>query len=137
MRAQPLSSLLVAALLLAILLDTAAQLLWKWAVAGLPDAADPWLLLRAVVGQPLFLIVAALFLLQLFNWLKVLDHADLSFAQPITSLSYVTVTGLSMLLFDEPLGLLKMAGILCILVGVWIISQGQPLTLPGTPESPP
>ena len=80
-------------------------------------------------------IVAVIFLLQLFNWLKVLGQADLSFATPITSLSFVTVAGLSTLLFDEPVGAAKVAGILCILAGVWVISQGQRWTQ--APEARP
>ena len=90
---------------------------------------QPFAPVEAVLAQPLFLVVVAVFLGQLFNWLKVLEHADLSFAQPITSLAYVTVTGLSWLLFAEPVGWLKMAGILCILAGVWLISGGQRITV--------
>ena len=119
-----LTPILAIGLMLAIILDTAGQLLWKFAVGTLPNAGF-WPSAKAVLAQPLFVGVAAIFLLQLFNWLKVLDQADLSFAQPITSLSYVTVAGLSKLLFDEPVGAIKVAGILCILAGVWVISRGR------------
>lgn len=120
-----LTRTLTIGLALAIVLDTAGQLLWKYAVETLPHSQAFWPSAEAVLAQPWFLVVIALFLCQLFNWLQVLEHADLSFAQPITSLSYVTVSGLSWLLFGEALGWLKILGVLCILAGVWLISQGR------------
>ncbi|MBF0461039.1 MAG: EamA family transporter [Magnetococcales bacterium] len=122
--------ILAVGLALAIFLDTASQLLWKAAVATLPSTPDLFPVLQAIRTQPLFLLVGILFLCQLFNWLKVLQQADLSFAQPITSLSYVAVSLLSARWLDESLGLLKGIGIFCILAGVWLISQGQRLTDP-------
>src|SRR5262249_15386197 len=92
---------------LAIILDTARQLLWKFCVDGLPPVSDAWHVAEAVLRQPLFLVLAGIFLLQLFNWLKVLEHADLSYAQPITSLSYIAVCVLSAILFGEHIGFAK------------------------------
>lgn len=89
-----------------------------------------------MLHQPWFIVLAAIFLLQLFNWMKVLEHADLSFAQPITSLSYVTVCVLSAILFGEHIGAVKIAGVLCVLAGVWLVSQGEPQAQdnPGAPS---
>lgn len=117
---------LVIGLGLVIILDTAGQLLWKFAVENLPATAALWEMVEAVLHEPWFLVVAAIFLCQLANWLKVLERADLSFALPITSLSYITVLGLSCLLFDEPVGLVKGVGVACVLTGVWLIGQGDP-----------
>ena len=114
-------------LALAIMLDTASQLLWKFSVASLPHTSGLWQTAEAVLKQPLFIVLAGIFLCQLVNWLKVLEYADLSFAQPITSLSYITVGVLSRVLFGEHIGVAKTAGILCVLCGVWLVSQGKPL----------
>jgi drug/metabolite transporter (DMT)-like permease len=116
---------LIAGLGLAIALDTAGQLLWKVCVAGLPASAEPGPIVLAVLHQPLCLVLVAIFLLQLFNWLKVLEHADLSYAQPITSLSYVTVCLLSATLLDERIGLAKTIGVLCVLSGVVLVGQSK------------
>ncbi|MBY0575458.1 MAG: EamA family transporter [Gallionellaceae bacterium] len=112
-------------LALAVILDTAGQLLWKFAVERLPDTPAFWPTIEAVAQQPWFLAVIAVFLCQLFVWLKVLENADLSFAQPITSLSYLTVCGFSWMLFDDHIGPLKGVGILCVLAGVLLISRGK------------
>jgi drug/metabolite transporter (DMT)-like permease len=107
-----------------IALDTVAQLVWKAAALQLPAVTGTEAAVRAVLQQPLFLALAALFLLQLWVWLKVLEHADLSFAQPVTALSYVTVCGLSMVWFGETLDIRKLAGIGLVLLGVWFVSRG-------------
>ena len=118
---------LVIGLAFAIILDTAGQLLWKFSVASLSHTSGLWPTAEAILRQPLFIVLAGIFLCQLINWLKVLEYADLSFAQPITSLSYVTVCVLSAFLFGEHIGFAKTAGVLCVLCGVWLVSQGKPL----------
>lgn len=120
-----LTRVLALGLTLAIILDTAGQLLWKFAAKRLPDTTTLWATIEAVAQQPWFLAVAAVFLCQLFVWLKVLENADLSFAQPITSLSYLTVCGFSWVIFDDHIVLTTGAGILCVLAGVWLISRGK------------
>src|SRR5689334_20716682 len=88
---------LLIGLAVAIVLDTALQLVWKTGVAAIPETSSPWETIVAVARAPIFLVVAALMAAQLVNWLKVLDHADLSYAKPFTSLGYVTVCVLSVL----------------------------------------
>jgi drug/metabolite transporter (DMT)-like permease len=114
-------------LTVAITLDTAGQLLWKVCITGLPANSDPWSIASAVFHQPLFIVLAAIFLAQLFNWLRVLELADLSYAQPITSLSYVTVCLLSAYLLGEHIGFVKALGVFCVLCGVLLLSRGKPV----------
>jgi drug/metabolite transporter (DMT)-like permease len=122
---QPIQSkrVLTIGLALAIALDTAGQLIWKVSVASLPVSTDPWPIVLAALHQPLFVALVAIFLLQLFNWLKVLERADLSYAQPITSLSYVTVCVLSAALLGERIGFTKTIGVICVLGGVVLVSR--------------
>lgn len=91
------------------MLDTVVQLLWKLAATGL----DPIIIALVVI----------FFITQLFNWLRVLQMSDLSYSQPITALSYITVLGLSALWFGEHIDALKVAGIVLVLAGVWFISR--------------
>ena len=119
---------LAAGLLLAILIDTALQLVWKSAVLSLPSDGSPWLNVQAILHSPLFIFVIFLMACQFFNWLMVLGNADLSYAQPVTSLSYVSVFFLSVLYLKEAADLFQIAGIMLVLVGVWFISQTEHLT---------
>src|SRR6516164_5901083 len=114
---------LAAGLLLAILIDTALQLVWKSAVLTLPQDGSPWLNVQAILQTPRFVFVIFLMACQFFNWLMILGDADLSYAQPITSLSYVSVFFLSVLYLKEAADVFQIAGIMLVLVGVWFISQ--------------
>jgi drug/metabolite transporter (DMT)-like permease len=119
---------LAVGLLIAILIDTALQLVWKSAVLTLPHDGSPWLNVQAILQNPRFVFVIFLMGCQFFNWLMILGDADLSYAQPITSLSYVSVFFLSVLYLKEAADLFQIAGIMLVLVGVWFISQTEHLT---------
>jgi drug/metabolite transporter (DMT)-like permease len=110
-------------LTLAIVMDTFVQLCWKVAVERIPDTIGLWESLYHIIPDPIFQVALLLFILQFFNWMMVLARADLSYVQPVTALSYITVSGASMILFHERISLLRVAGLAMILLGVWFISR--------------
>ena len=119
---------LAVGLFIAILIDTTLQLVWKSAVLTLPHDGSPWLNVQAILQNPRFVFVIFLMGCQFFNWLMILGDADLSYAQPITSLSYVSVFFLSVLYLKEAADVFQIAGIMLVLAGVWFISQTEHLT---------
>ena len=121
----PLPARLAIGLFLAIALDTALQTIWKRAALSLPANAvsDPVSTVLSVLRQPMFLLVGLLIALQMINWLKVLDDADVSFALPITALSYVSVAGISAIWLGEALTPGKVFGVALILAGVYLVSR--------------
>lgn len=126
-------------LALTIVMDTLAQLSWKFAVEQVPDTIELWQSVIATLSEPWLYVALLLYILQFFNWMIVLSHADLSYAQPITALSYVTVSGASSALFHEHLSLLRVVGLVMILLGVWFISRTSHRTtetLSGQSEQP-
>ena len=125
---------LVVGLAVAIALDTALQLVWKAGIADLPAASSLRELVVAVARHPIFILVVALMAAQLVNWLKVLDHADLSYAKPFTSLSYITVCVLSVVILGEHIAPLQLVGIVVVVAGVWCVSQTGRTTLDGKAE---
>ncbi len=127
---------LVCGLALAVGLDTVVQVLWKMAAETLPPSSSIETTMTAALNHPIFLLVILLLACQLVNWLKVLDHADLSYAQPITSLSYVSVCLCSAIYLKEPIDPLQLVGIGFILAGVWFISRTSHVT-PARRESGP
>ena len=114
---------LVFRLALAIALDTAVHIVWKLAVLQLPDPGSLSASVEAALHEPLFLLVAALYVWQLLNWLRVLESSDLSYSQPITALSLIAVFVLSVLYLDESVDALKVLGIALVFAGVWFISR--------------
>jgi len=119
-------------LALAIALDTITQMCWKSAVEHVPESLGLWPSLAYAFSLPLFHLTLLLFLLQFVNWMTVLAHADLSYAQPITALSYVTVSAASIIFFHEPLSSLRLTGLVLILLGVWFISRTDHRTADST-----
>jgi drug/metabolite transporter (DMT)-like permease len=115
-------------LLIAILLDTVLQIVWKSAVLSLPNDGSSWLNMQAILHSPRFIFLIVLMAWQFFNWLMVLGDADLSYAQPLTALSYVSVFCLSVFYFNEAVDLIRITGILFVLAGVWFISQTDHVT---------
>ncbi len=111
----------------AIVLDTAVQTVWKHAAGMLPDdaGAHPAGVISALLRHPVFLAVAVLIALQMINWLKVLDDADVSFALPITALSYISVTAVSAVWLHEAVTLGRVAGMALILAGVFLVSRTE------------
>lgn len=109
-------------LVLAVVLDTAVQISWKAAEMNIPSSATAMQTILATLTQPLFYGAVLMFVVQYVNWMNVLKHVDLSFAQPITSLSNVTILLLSASLLHEDVTLTRWAGVALILAGVWFIS---------------
>jgi len=110
----------------AIAIDTSIQIFWKLGVLDIPETTSPWAFVTAMAERPVFLLVLALMLAQLINWVKVLALADLSFAKPICALSYVTVSLVSYFALGEKLHPVQIAGIFIIVIGVWFVSRGGP-----------
>ena len=123
MAAPAVPAALVLRLALAIALDTAVQVLWKVGAEQLPGSASVSAAAEAALHQPVFLLVAALFCWQLVNWLHVLENSDLSYAQPITSLSFVSVFAVSAAWLGESVDTPKVIGIGLVFAGVWCISR--------------
>jgi drug/metabolite transporter (DMT)-like permease len=118
-------------LVLAIVVDSAIQIFWKTAVLDLPDDASFF----AIFKEPLFLVVITIMTLQFFNWMVVLANADLSFAQPVTALSYVCVAVMSAIFLRESVDVVQMLGIALVIAGVYFISRTDHLTKRAEPEA--
>jgi len=115
-------------LALAVALDTALGLTWKAAAMRLPPVQGWRGEALAVLHQPLFAAVLLIYILQFFNWMAVLAESDISFAQPISTVSIVTVSLLSVYIFGEWISATHGVGIALIFAGVWLISTTPILT---------
>lgn len=108
-------------LALAIILDSITQIVWKEMVMRVPTQAGIAGGIRVMLFEPLFAVLLALLAAQFFNWMMVISRSDISFAQPITALSYVVVAALAAFYFGEHFSATRGAAILLILAGVWLI----------------
>ena len=121
---------------IAILLDSATQLVWKQLVMRLPGGKTPAMILDCL-HQPLLALLIALMLIQFFNWMFVISRSDVSYAQPITAASYVSVTFISHLYLGERLSALRVVALGLILAGVWLIGTTPLRTMRAPAGRPP
>ncbi len=114
---------LAVGLAITVLIDTVVQLAWKIGVVALPELSLSLATLDAVLRQPAFYLMFVLLLVQLVNWLIVLDQADVSFAQPFTSFSRVSVFVASAFYLGERVTIAQVLGVLMVCAGAWCISR--------------
>lgn len=65
----------------------------------------------------------AIYVAGTFFWLMVLSRVDLSFAYPMTSLSYLLIVLSSWYFLGESISPLRIVGVVTIIVGVSLIAQ--------------
>ncbi|CEG57368.1 membrane protein of unknown function [Legionella fallonii LLAP-10] len=112
-------------LLIAIILDTFIQLIWKKFAIEITIDTNFINQFQSYIKNPLLLLMLILFATQLINWLLLLTKTDLSFVYPLTALSYVTIAISSHYFLGESLSWLKILGILIIMIGVNFISFSE------------
>lgn len=119
---------LLTGLLAAVLFDTLLQITWKSAILESPPDASPLEAIASLLSNRALIGIIAIMAMQFFNWLRVLAEADLSYAKPMASLSYVFVPVVSVLMLHEAIDGFEIAGVAFVTAGVWFISQTKPIT---------
>ena len=111
-----------------VLLTVYGQLVVKWQVnnAAGPgsDPSDRAALLLRLLANPWVLSALSAAFGAALCWMLAMVKLELSHAYPFVSLSFVLVLLLSAVLFGEPLSWAKVLGILLIVAGVAVGSQG-------------
>lgn len=114
-------------ILLAVLLNTAAQLLLK---AGMNRMGQFELafskmfnLGTQILVNPFLMLGFATYVISMLIWMYVLSKVEVSFAYPMISLGYVLNAITAYYLFGESLSMLRMLGILTILCGVYLVAR--------------
>ena len=92
------------------IVDTVAQLIMKKGLAGSP--------LLAWAG-------VIIYVLNFFLWIVILYKVDLSIAMPVGSFSYILVPLAAILFLHEHVDLIRWAGIICIVSGIYFVSQSK------------
>jgi drug/metabolite transporter (DMT)-like permease len=75
--------------------------------------------------SPLLIVGVAIFGISTLLWLFALAKADLSFAYPFLSLTYIVVLFGGALLFHESVTLMRVIGFAVIVTGVWIVARSE------------
>ncbi len=113
---------------LTILLTTYGQLVIKWQVAAAgafpADPGDKILFLARLLLNPWIISALAAALVSSIAWMAALTKLELSHAYPFVSLAFVLVMLGSAWFLNEPVTLLKIAGLVLVCAGIVVGSQG-------------
>jgi multidrug transporter EmrE-like cation transporter len=77
---------------------------------------------QAMLSSPTTLIGLAIYIASALLWLRVLATVPLSQAYPFVALGFVITTAAGFIIFGEPIVFTRVAGMIVILAGVFIIS---------------
>lgn len=110
-----------------VLFTVYGQLILKWRmndIGVLPEpAAEKVVFLVKLVFDPyIFSGFVAAFVASLF-WMAAMSKFDVSYAYPFMSAAFVLVFMLSVFLFNEPLSLQKVLGLVLIVAGIVVTSR--------------
>lgn len=115
----------VGLVLASVAFGAVGQLTLKAAMNGLGQLQFSAETLLRMATSPLLLIGIAIFGISTLLWLLALTKADLSFAYPFLSLTYIAVLIGGALLFHERVTLMRVLGFAVIVTGVWIVARSE------------
>ncbi len=115
-------------ILLTILFTVYGQIIIKWQV-GLAGAfpqnsIDKVHFIVKLLLNPWVLSSFACAFLAALSWMAAMTKLPLSYAYPFMSLAFVLVMFLSAIFFKEPVTLAKSVGLILIVLGIIVSSQG-------------
>lgn len=118
--------------LMTVAFTVLSQLLVKWRISSLyPNFKLPEQLLeriiylfKTVLLDPIIIFCIGCTFFSGLAWMAAMTKLPISLAYPLTSLGYVLVLGLSCLLLGETFNAFKLVGVILIMAGVFVSSQG-------------
>ena len=108
--------------LLSVACDVAGQLCLKRGADGLPDASGAAMAL-ATLRSGWVLAGVAIYVVEIFVWLRILAEVSLSIAFPIASLNFLGITLASALVLGESVAPRQWLGAVLITCGVVIVAH--------------
>jgi multidrug transporter EmrE-like cation transporter len=117
----------LALVLTGVMLNAAAQLLLKAGSRAIADLdfslANAWTLAERIALNPPILAGVALYVVSVVFWILALSRVDVSIAYPMLSIGYIVSALAGWLLFSEAVSPARVAGIVVIIVGVWLVAR--------------
>ncbi len=113
----------VGLILLSVLLAGSGQLIFKAALNQIGQLQLSLEMFVKLATSPLLLLGLAVFGLSALLWLIALMKAELSFAYPFLSLTYVIVLVGGALLFHEQITLARIIGFIVIVTGLFVVAR--------------
>jgi len=118
-------------------IDALAQVLMKKGIVGEVMASWNFHSLFSFVMQnaasPAVIAGVILYALNFFIWIVILTKIDLSLAVPLGSTTYALIPFSAVIFLHEKISMMGITGILCVIIGILILSKSKPTALSGVP----
>ena len=121
--------------LIAIFLGSVGQLLIKTGLnsftskCGSISISSVWGKLPSIISTPQIIIAAICFGISASFWCVVMSKRDLSQVYPFIALAHVFIALLAYFILKEQIGVLRIAGIAIIIIGVIVLAQDKVTSL--------
>jgi drug/metabolite transporter (DMT)-like permease len=106
-----------------IAVETATQVVFKYAGATLDDRSGVAHMVAHALATPVVLLGFVLYFCGFLIWMTILKGLDLGRAFPMTAMIYVSTLASAVLFFHETLSLTRIAGVVVIAVGVVLLAS--------------
>lgn len=114
-------------ILTGVLLNAAAQLLLKAGARGIAGVdfvlANGALIAGRIAQSPAILTGLACYAVSVVVWILALARVEVSIAYPMLSIGYIVNALAAWWLFGENVTLMRVAGMLVIITGVWLVAK--------------
>ena len=115
-------------ILLTVTFAVTSQMIIKWQMKyysfeNYPTIIEKFYFASKLLINPYILLSIFLTLLSGLSWMIAMTKCDISYAYPYTSLGFVLILICSHYLFGEVLSVYKIIGVLCIVLGILILSR--------------
>ncbi len=111
-------------------IDALAQVLMKKGIVGGAmvswDIHDLFFFVAQNAVSPLVVAGIILYALNFFLWIIILTKIDLSLAVPLGSTTYALIPLSAVIFLHERISMMGLAGILCVILGILILSKSKP-----------
>lgn len=115
-------------ILAGVLLNSAAQILLKAGVrhTGVISLQFPALVKAglSLAVNPFIIVALACYVVSVVFWLLALSRTAVSIAYPMLSIGYIVTALVGWLYLGEQMNLTRWAGILVIIIGVFLVARG-------------
>lgn len=108
-------------ILIAVFLGTLGQVFFKTGTRGVKIGFD--ISMIRIFFAPYVMAGLLCYVMSTAVFLKVLSQEELSWAYPMVSLTYPLVLLVSVLVFKEPVPLLRWFGVALIMIGVYFVGK--------------
>ena len=109
---------------LTVMMVVSGQSLWKYQLKKLENSDISIFKKYVIIGKTYtFWIGAFAYIFATIMWIYILSKFDFSLVHPLNCMGYILALIIGKYAFDEPVGLIRILGVIVIIIGVIIITR--------------